>query len=663
MSSLRFEKKLIPSANFGGGSTLPSLPKRFLDDFEKKHWDKDEDEELFLGYGAVSSVYPYKMQDSYDRELRDTEYDVAVLENENLKATFFPGMGGKLWSLIDKRTDRELLFCNDVVRPCNLAVRNAWTSGGIEWNMGFLGHGPYTCSLVNTAKTTLADGTPVLRFYYFERIRACITQMDIFLPDGADSMFVRTRITNPNDEVVPMYWWSNVATIQEDGCRVIVPAMQSYISDKGCVKRVGIPYFNGTDISYPLNNRNAFDYFWKTEPESLKYICQVDANGYGLLNTSTERLKGRKLFVWGNSQGGSHWMNFLTADDKAGSYNEIQCGIANLQLECLPMPGKTVWEWVETYGSIQADKNRVHSDWKTARNEIEQILAAKTSKAALQSLLDETRDMAKSAAEPVFLTDGWAALEQQRRKISGCGDMMCDHLHFAEIGKEQEVWLSLLQHGTVGCHAPEEVPLSYNIQEPWRKMLVTAIQDKDKDNWYAYYLLGTAEAALDRCGEAKRLLTKSLELKPSAWANYALATIATRERDTAGCVAYMRNAYELRRDDLSLVKEYLRSLCQLDLLDEVTVLYENASAAIQSDKRCMLFYAYALGHTGRIVEANNILCNDKGYLVVPDIREGELMVTDLWFYLQEQKGIPKDKIGQPPYALDFRMSYNIAEDK
>ena len=29
-------------------------------------------------------------------------------------------------------------------QPCNLALRNAWVSGGVEWNVGIIGHTPFT---------------------------------------------------------------------------------------------------------------------------------------------------------------------------------------------------------------------------------------------------------------------------------------------------------------------------------------------------------------------------------------------------------------------------------------------------------------------------------------------------------------------------------------
>ena len=69
-----------------------------------------------------------------------------MLENEYLKATFLPEVGGRLISLFYKPLERELLHRNPVFQPANLAIRNAWFSGGIEWNIGQFGHTFTTCS-------------------------------------------------------------------------------------------------------------------------------------------------------------------------------------------------------------------------------------------------------------------------------------------------------------------------------------------------------------------------------------------------------------------------------------------------------------------------------------------------------------------------------------
>ena len=322
MTELRVEYLTIPSAEFHGVSTLPTISENLRLTFMQDEFELSEDDGLFVNYGMVSYGFPYKVQDNYDRVLKEKEQATVVLENEYLRATFLPGFGGKLHSLFDKKEQKELLFSNSVIRPCHLGVRNAWMSGGVEWNCGYVGHNAFTCDWMHTAKTSLEDGTPVLRFYQYERIRGVVYQMDFFLPEGSKMLYVRTKIMNPKFEVVPMYWWSNIAAPDTSGNRVIVPVTNTYTARNGHPVKIAVPVYNGLDITYAADNVISIDYFWNVLDEERKYICQVDKGGYGLVQTSTSRLKGRKLFVWGNSEGGDHWKNFLTADNKSGSYKD-----------------------------------------------------------------------------------------------------------------------------------------------------------------------------------------------------------------------------------------------------------------------------------------------------------------------------------------------------
>lgn len=659
---LKREKVIIRSANFNGESSLPPVAVNCSANFVNH---TDEDDGLFLNYGYVSSAYPYRSQDMYDRELIPTEYESVVLENDYLKATFLPELGGKLWSLVDKTKERELLFVNSVVRPCNLATRNAWLSGGVEWNAGFFGHHPHTCSLLNTAQTSLADGTPVLRFYYFERVRCAIVQMDFFLPEESRLLYCRMRITNPNNYVIPMYWWSNIAVVENEGDRVIVPAVQSFTNvteassvdgkPQSGVYKIDIPQYRGADISYPKNNVVARDYFWKTNAKSRKYVCQLDKDGYGLCQISTDRLKGRKLFIWGNSQGGRKWQNFLTADDESGSYDEIQCGLARTQYECLPMPPDTVWEWLEGYGAMQVDKDKVHGDWVQAQHAAEQYLNALIPAEEMEKLLLETRPMAKSPAEKQLLrmNDGWGALEQYRRSKIGKG-MMCDHLDFGSMGAQQAAWKLLLDEGTMGIHAPEDVPVSYSRQAEWLDLLASALENKDKDNWYTHYIYGTAMTALGQYQKAAEHLKRSLALVDTAWAHYALAVNYESTADNERCKEHILKAYALRGYDLSLAKEVLKVLYNAEESVLTVDIFEAADQAIKENSRCQLYYAYALARLGKVTEAEKLLCRDGG-LVVPDIREGEVSITELWFYIQEQKKLAGLEVSELPAVFDFRM--------
>ena len=118
-SDLRVEPYRIPAADLGPANPLPPLrPAR-----PKPLKPADEGD-----YGKDVGVLPHRMQDGYNRDRRGRDFLAVVLENDFLRATFLPEVGGKLWSLVHKPSGRELLFCNPVFQPCNLAIRNAWTS-------------------------------------------------------------------------------------------------------------------------------------------------------------------------------------------------------------------------------------------------------------------------------------------------------------------------------------------------------------------------------------------------------------------------------------------------------------------------------------------------------------------------------------------------------
>ena len=95
-------------------------------------------------------------------------------------------------------------------------------------------------------------------------------------------------------------------------------------------------------IVFPFRN-----YFKITDMDG-KFIANVDETGYGLLQISTDRLRSRKLFSWGNQEASNHWQEYLT--DKAGRYLEVQAGLAKTQYGCIPMAPHTAWEWMEQYG-------------------------------------------------------------------------------------------------------------------------------------------------------------------------------------------------------------------------------------------------------------------------------------------------------------------------
>lgn len=658
MTDFIVRKEVKLAADLNGESSLPALENIPLK--QKKYVATYDDcRGLFLGHGFVDTSFPHRIHNRYTRELKKREFDVVILENEYLRAEFIPSLGGKLWSLYDKMEQRDLLFNNPVVRYCNLATRNAWTSGGVEFNIGEFGHHAYTCDPLFAARTQLDDGTPVLRMYEFSRIRSVVYQMDFWLPDESKVLFARMRIMNPNSKVSPMYWWSNAAVPDWEKGRVLVPAGEAFMQNKALGTHVvSIPYHHDLDMSY---NRNNFcsDTFYIIPENRRRFICYTDKDGYTYAHTSTNRLKSRKLFVWGNGEGGKRWQEFLSGEGNPGSYIELQAGLANTQSEHIPMPPLTAWEWVETYGAVQLDPEVAHGEFQTACAAVETHLDHVITAQSLEAILADTRKMAVSPAkELLFAGSGWGALENQRRTL--CGEpLLPEHLDFLGVGPAQEQWMVLLESGSMSEHESKEVPPSWMRQEEWVEMLEQAVEGTDKANWYTWMQLGCAYMADRKFRLAKEALEKSMVLKENCWALYALACLEKTNDDPVKAGQMILKAAQINPSDSSLAVMTTRFLHEAGLYQENIAFIETLEKDIATNSRIQLYYAYALLHMGEVYRADAVLHADGG-IDMADIREAETIITQLWFDIEEAKAALEGRefdrtTAAPPEKFDFRM--------
>ena len=667
--SLTIGKKKLPSSNFNGESSLPSLAK--IPNIQQiTHAEVSEDAGLYIRYGFLDYIFPYKMQDRYDRATDVKEYLSVVLENEYLRAEFLPEFGGRLWSLFDKVENKELLHSNNVVRPCNLALRNAWLCGGIEFNCGMVGHSPLTCEPLFTATTKLKDGTPVLRMYAFERIRGAVYQMDFFLPEKSKLLYARMRIVNTKFDTIPMYWWTNIATPKKQGYRYIFDAKKTFMSsfirnpyDNSILKRAVIekpaPICSNFDASYPTNEMVANDYFWNIDDNKRKFACYVDTNGYGFVQTSTSRLKGRKLFTFGMYRGGKKWEQFLTSDDnKKSSYIEIQAGLAKTQYECLPMPPKNAWEWLEVYGSINLDPKKAHSsDWDEAVNEAKVKLEDLIGEEYLENLLIDTREMALTKADKVILKgNGWGELENVRRSKMK-EEPICPHLDFNAQNEEIKEWIDLLDNGTFSTQIDMVPPKTWMLQNEW-----TEIIKNSKDTYLKHLHLGAIARAEGKVDEAILNCNKALEYGKTPVVLYLLAQLALEKEEDKKAGEYMTMAYNLLKDDLSLARETLKVLNNIGMFSKSVELYNNALESIKKDGRVKMYYAFALLKSGDVDKAYDVLHKDGGVLVY-DIKESEISITSIYLDIVEAKAQKENrpfdrKTEKVPDLYEFRVTAN-----
>lgn len=603
-----------------------------------------EEDEIFEGYGRLASAYPYRQQSDYSRKLQEIDTEVAMLENDYLKAVFLPEFGGRLWSLVKKETGENLLYTNDVIRFSNLAVRNAWFSGGVEWNIGVIGHSPLTNEPLFTAQLEYGQGIPVLRMYGYERIREVEYQMDFWMEEGEEALNCRMRIVNSSKEVVPMYWWSNMAVPEFDGGRVIVPAKEAFTSVDKEVYKTSVPWVGNVDISHYERIPDQIDYFFDIPEESPKYIVNLDKNGRGLLQISTKRLRSRKLFSWGHNKGSDRWQEFLT--ENAGRYVEIQAGLGKTQYGCIPMPPHTAWEWLEQYRGIQV--SAPDASFEELQREVDRRLKEERLPDVLEKRLKESKQMAFKQAEVLKKGTEHAALKQIEREITG-DRPLSEHLDYGTCTKEySKVWEQLLRKGRFVERSYNEIPEDFQCSPVFYQALKCAADQEERRNWYVHYQLGLMHWFYGKRAEAYSEFEKSQELLGNPWSCHALAVLNSDRKEKA--LHYIRQGLSMRDEDLSYVKEMFRILLVIGAAEEILDIYEELKESIRENSRIRYIYMKALSLTGQCRKGYEMLMEDPQY-VMEDIRECEDSIGNLYCMLY--KGVFGKEPDVIPQQWDF----------
>jgi len=658
---IRFETLTMPAASLGRENPMPDIGNvGYIHAGYRASERLTKEEKQYIGAGMISTMIPYRLQDGYDRDKKLRAFRTAVLENSRLRAVFLPELGGRLWSLYDKTLGRELLYVNPVFQPGNLALRNAWFSGGVEFNVGIKGHNPLSCSPMWCAADRTVDGE-VLRLYEFERIRGVAYSVSAWLPEDSSVLYLRCRIENRTDEEKHMYWWSNIAVPETPATRVLVPAGEAFLCfynvDHYTIDKTPIPCLpDGSDVSYAARISSSRDFFYKIPKERPKWIAAAGADGRGLLQCSTSRLFGRKLFVWGQGQGGRHWNEWLSGKDSA--YVEIQAGLAHTQMEHIPMPAGETWEWTEAYTALDCEAGAMHGDYAAACRTAEEYMLSRVGD---PDQLPFPSDEAVTDSRIVYCGSDWGSLEEAVR-----GTRISETLAFPR-GDDPETaeWRQLLDTGSFPVPPVGREPISYVTGAFWQKRLEALAEP----SWYSLLHLGVIRYAAGDADGAVQAWEDSLACGRSPWALRNLAMIYKNVRgDLVNARKYLLEAFRMKPDCTALCVETAQLLTS-DGGDALWLtLYESLSPEMRRTGRLRYHTAAALLHLGRLREAAGILNRD---FIMSDLKEGELSASTLWFALYrrlyaEENGIQyreddaelaaaADQKYPLPRELDFRM--------
>jgi hypothetical protein len=656
-TTIRNERIILPMARLGPPSNLQRF--RWQQPMPNKPTPPNvgltEDESRNGFNWGGDSILPYQVSDDYDREVRPAELEVIVIDNGRLRAVVAPLLGGRLLELNDLATGRDLVFRNPVFQPANLAALNAWFSGGIEWNGLIPGHTPFTCARVFAGIRDTSEG-PILRIYEFDRIVEATWQVDLFMPADSAVLYAHGRIVNPSDEPRLAYWWTNIAAPMSDGTRVLSPADYSieHIWPGNNLGRCDFPRADW-DASYPDNWENATSVFFRAPAAPRLFIASVDRGGYGLAQTSTREMQGRKFFYFGSKPGGQNWMDYL-AKPGEGKYLEIQSGIAPTQNQRFELAGGEELDWTEAFFPIQLDSGRAHdADYAAAVRHASDAVNATIPGDDLVRIDAFLRAQARLPLDMRHFTgEPWGARQQQllARPLAAGLDF--------SVATPSDFWDDLAQGLAISDANLLHVPNSIAVSTTWTDRIAASAKGQGM-TWLHALALATAELDQGNVDTARNLANQSIASKPN-WAAYRLRSLTTSDFDAAS--EDYRRAWSTGDAPPELAVEIATRLMNANRSADLKTFVDALPASVRDNERIVLARAVVAANEGLLDELERLLFSRQ----FATIREGETLLSDLWLRLRQGRleaslnrpatsdEIKADLAAHPiPRALNFRM--------
>lgn len=338
--------------------------------------------------GSSGRVYPMPFTDRIAEKKQEKDWDAVHLENEFIRLTMLPEIGGRIHIGHDKTNGYDFLYRQEVIKPALVGVTGPWMSGGIEFNWP-QHHRPSTFMPTDVEIEKHADGSITVWLSEHEPMNRMKGMHGICLHPGKALIEIKARVHNRTESVQTFLWWANIATRVHEDYQAFFPTDVTYVADHAkrsmsayplCQEKYyGVGYGQRARakslpvdpaVRYPpRGNYPPNDLGWYANiPVPTSYMCMETEDdffgGYdhkhkaGLVHVANHHISpGKKLWTWGNQSFGYAWDRHLTDPDAKGEvapYIELMAGVYtdNQPDFSFLAPGETK-TWSQTIYPIQ----------------------------------------------------------------------------------------------------------------------------------------------------------------------------------------------------------------------------------------------------------------------------------------------------------------------
>jgi tetratricopeptide (TPR) repeat protein len=268
--------------------------------------------------------YPYTLRENLTNHRAPHDWRAVYLENEYLKCSVLPDIGGHLYTCVDKLSGQPMFYANPSIKKANIGYRGAWAAFGIEFNFP-ISHNWVSMSPVRYSYAQHADGSASVWVGNIDRVYGMEWVVELQLRPGSTLLEEHVTLNNRDDARHRFYWWNNAGVEVKDDSRIYYP--MRFTASHGFRDVDTWPVDStGTDLSIIRNQKfGPVSRFVHGSREPFMGIWQPDTDTGTVHYAEYAQLPAKKIWSWGVDADGLDWRRALS--DNNSAYVEVQAGL------------------------------------------------------------------------------------------------------------------------------------------------------------------------------------------------------------------------------------------------------------------------------------------------------------------------------------------------
>lgn len=278
----------------------------------------------FAQYSTTSFSYPYTLRENLTDRSVTHSWRAVYLENEYLKCSVLPDIGGHLYTCVDKLSGQPMFYANPSIKKARIGYRGAWAAFGIEFNFP-VSHNWVSMSPVTFDYATNPDGSASVRVNNIDRVYEMEWSVELILRPGSTVLEERVTLNNRSDMRHRFYWWNNAAIEVKDDSRIVYP--MRFTASHGFKEVDTWPVdSSGDDLSLLRNQtKGPVSLFAHGSREPFMGVWRPDTGTGTVHYADFGALPAKKIWSWGADADGLDWRKALS--DNNSAYVEVQAGL------------------------------------------------------------------------------------------------------------------------------------------------------------------------------------------------------------------------------------------------------------------------------------------------------------------------------------------------